>query len=428
MTRLTRQILVLTLGLGFLSEAFAQTTTTTTSTAGTGTCSGTVNGKTISGKTMLSLGSEPVQLNVGPAGEQSVGCSGASDSIDIVQQNLGTAFGLAECQCQGRGLKMRVVLDSPVAQDGQAFNASMYVGPDNCSDQTERTRSGTTCEQVTSSNPANNWTFKLDANSFRSVAPIDVSLPAELLTKRQGGMPCDTQGPQNVTAQVLLGPDASPATCKLALMVDTQGPAAPSLNEVGGGNGALTAHWSVAEGTAGILFYQLLCRKKSDPTKPVMSEAFLAETRHYFSACIDGVLYRRPYNASNTNSIEEHKELAVPPEPGKFLVDPHFICSDRIVATTTDLSQRISGLENGEAYEVMVVAIDAYGNAKPSNVVVGTPMATKGVFDDACQSESNCPTGFGCSSSGRKGSGSVPFAAGALILAWGLARRRRTRS
>ena len=126
MTQVTRQILVLSLGMLLPSWALAQTTgsttTTTSSTAGNGSCSGTVNGKTISGRTMLSLGGVPVELNTGPAGPQSVGCGASSDSIDIVQQNIGTAFGKAECQCHGRGLKMRVIAYDPFLSPERAID------------------------------------------------------------------------------------------------------------------------------------------------------------------------------------------------------------------------------------------------------------------------------------------------------------------
>ena len=122
----------------------------------------------------------------------------------------------------------------------------------------------------------------------------------------------------------------------------------------------------------------MLCRSKNTPNVPVMSDEFRSSTPYYFSACIDGMLYRRPLNSGNTNTTEERPGFGTMPAAGKFLVDPRFICSDRVTATTTDLSARIAGLNNGEEYEVMVVSIDSYGNATESAVVVGTPQPTKG--------------------------------------------------
>jgi len=403
MTRWTKQLLVFALVASGPQRALADGTTTT----GSGTCSGMVNSKAISGKTMLSLGGE------------------------LVTQNQGVVFGRAECECRSRDIKMRVLLDQPVAQDGQQFSSSMYVGQDNCSEQTPRTTSGALCEQITATNPQDNGGFSLEPNAFRSVSPIDIVLPAEALTKPKPvgstswDYKCDTGGPQNVTAQVLLGPDSGPATCKLPLSVNTQGPTAPSLDAVGSGSGALTARWSVQTGTSGIQYYQVLCRSVKAPTVPVMSEEFRSSTPYFFSACIDGKLYRRPLNASNTNTTEDRPGRGETSVAGKFLVDPRFICSERITATTTDLSARISGLNNGEDYEVMVVSIDNYGNASPSAVMIGTPQPTKGVLDDICQQEADCPAGFGCSASGRLPAPSLllSLSAGGLIL--GLLRRRK---
>ncbi len=403
MTRWTKQLLVFALVASSPLPTFADGTTTT----GSGTCSGMVNGKAISGKTMMSLGGE------------------------LVTQNQGVVFGRAECECRSRALRMRVLLDQAVAQDGQTFSTSMYVGQDNCSDQTPRTTSGAQCEQITAANPPGNGDFSIEPGAFRTVSPIDLLLPAEAVVKPKPvgstswDYKCDTGGPQNVTAQVLLGPDSGPATCKLPLSVNTQGPTAPSLNSVGSGSGALTARWSVQTGTSGIQYYQVLCRSVKTPSVPVMSEAFLSSTPYFFSACIDGKLYRRPLNASNTNTTEDRPGFGEKPTAGTFLVDPRFICSERITATTTDLSARITGLNNGEDYEVMVVSIDNYGNASPSAVMVGTPQPTKGVLDDICQQEADCPAGFGCSASGRMPAPSLLLALSAVGLLWGLLRRGR---
>ena len=75
----------------------------------------------------------------------------------------------------------------------------------------------------------------------------------------------------------------------------------------------------------------------------------------------------------------------------------------------------------------MVVAIDGYGNATESAVVIGTPQPSKGFLDDVCTTEANCQTGFGCSALGASASPSslLPFAAFVVLL--GRSRRRRAR-
>ncbi len=351
--------------------------------------------------------------------------------MELVTQNQGAVFGRAECECHSRDLRLRVILDQPAAQDGQAFSTAMWVGQDNCSDQTQHTTNGAQCEQISSSSPPGNSGFKLEADSFRMVASVDISLPGEALTRPKPvgssswDYQCDAVVQQNVTAQVLLGPDSAPATCKLPLTVNTQGPPAPSLDTVGSGNNALSVRWSVPASTSGIQYYQVLCRSTKTPDVPVMSDEFRSSTPYYFSACIDGTLYRRPLNSGNTNTTEDRKGFGATSGADTFLVDPRFICSDRVTATTTDLSARIAGLNNGEDYEVMVVSIDAYGNATGSAVVIGTPQPTKGVLDDLCMTDASCPAGFGCSTLGGMPSPSTLLPVGAFVLLLGLSRRRR---
>lgn len=405
MTRLTRQILVFTLGLGVPSWAAADQPMT-----GSGTCTGMVDGVAIAGTTSMWIKDAPVDLS------------------------KGHPFGKAECECHSRDVQMRVVMQTTVSQVGALPQIAMWTGDDVCSDSARRVP-GARCEQITTNNPPGNSQFKLDASSFRQTVPIDIGLPGEAITTPQS-LPasmtptysCDTGGPQNYTVQVLLGPSGpSPATCKLPLAVNTRGPTAPTLDTVGSGNSALTVRWSVPTGTTDAQYYQVLCRSKNSPNTPVMSEDFLSATPYYFSACIDGVLYRRPLNSANTNTTEARPGLGATPVAGKFLVDPRFICSDRITATTTDLSARIEGLNNGEDYEVMVVAIDGYGNATESAVVIGTPQPTKGLLDDVCTNEANCPTGFGCSALGASASPSSLLPVATFVLLLGRSRRRRAR-
>jgi hypothetical protein len=90
---------------------------------------------------------------------------------------------------------------------------------------------------------------------------------------------------------------------------------------------------------------------------------------------------------------------------GDFPMDPRFICSGRIMPMTNNLSTRLDGLINNEVYEVMVVAIDTYGNPKPSMMMEGTPLVTQNPIEAFCDPQGNCPTGFGCSVTGA-GTGS----------------------
>jgi hypothetical protein len=45
----------------------------------------------------------------------------------------------------------------------------MYIGQDNCSDQTQRTTTGALCEKITNANPPGNESFQLDLAKFKSI-------------------------------------------------------------------------------------------------------------------------------------------------------------------------------------------------------------------------------------------------------------------
>jgi hypothetical protein len=178
------------------------------------------------------------------------------------------------------------------------------------------------------------------------------------------------------------------------------------------GDGGLTINWSVPVGTSGIDSYQVLCRKQSAPTQPAMAADFLQNTHYYFSACINKHMYRRTIGGLN-NGNDPATTTDVPISGTNFPLDPRLRCSDRIMATTTQLSARLTGLANQEPYDVMVVAIDTFGNPTGSTVVTATPQPNASPLNEYCDG-GKCP-GFGC----QAGRG-VPTAAGAGMGAAGL--------
>lgn len=347
-----------------------------TSTTGSGTCSGSIDNKMIAGTTSISIGTGD-ELTLVPAAQ------------------AGAIFSRAECECRSRDVFMHIVLTSP-APVASNFGLGMYIGDADCAKLSYRNSTSPSCD--TASMPSD--------QSFRRTAPFDVSLPSEVVTlprpKSQDPMTwmyscADTNGPQQRTATITLGPDSdAPATCTLPLAVNTRPPTADvTINNITSGNGALSVSWSVPENTVGIDSYQVLCRKKSDPKTPVRDEGFLTSQRYWFSSCLDGVLYRRPVPGRDKNMRVESKGHTTS-QMLDFPLDPRFICSGRIMATTNSLNTRIDGLVNQEIYQVMVVAIDTYGNAKPSPLMEGTPLVTQNPLESFCDEQGNCPTGFGC--------------------------------
>lgn len=345
-----------------LPAAHAQTTMT-----GIGTCSGMtmINGRSLVGTTQLYVGDNVDQKN------------GA-----LIPASLGGAiFNQAECQCQSRDIRMHVILTTPAGQ-GTPPGTKMFIGVSGCEDTTMQSTG--VCDEISSQHPLNNTSWSINGAAFQNISPFDITIPPEVVTspqtKANGPMwdytKCSTGGAQSNTITVTVGPDAMPNVCTLPVTVNTQGPTAPGGVGARSGDGALTLNWSVPAGTSGIDSYQVLCRRVKDRNHAAMSDEFLNDTRYYFSSCINKHLFRRTLVGLNTNSDPAtDRELPATASPD-FPLDPRLRCSDRILAATTQLETRISGLTNKEDYELVVLAIDASGNATPSEVVTGRPEPT----------------------------------------------------
>jgi hypothetical protein len=59
-------------------------------------------------------------------------------------------------------------------------------------------------------------------------------------------------------------------------------------------------------------------------------------------------------------------------------LDPAYICSNQLNPSQT--STRIGGLVNGQVYHFLVLSVDAYGNATPSDLITGSPQPTEDLW------------------------------------------------
>lgn len=343
------------------------------------------------------------------------------DDITILGGS-GSPFGRAECECRSRDIMMRIQLSTPIPQAlGASVAATSWMGVADCSQPTNRTQTNTQCEQVSKNSPPGSTT-EVESSAFTTVGQFYVSIPAESLINPKPinaagawNYVCDpdymmgtgdiNKSPgannQSRTAYVVVGDNQSTANCNVPLVVNMSPPQAPTDIQVGSGDGALSVSWSIPQGAGNIENYQLLCRRKSDKAA-VMSPEFLSGTLHWFSACVNGTLFRRPMPGVMQNKTVEPPTGVIPPPPSMAPVDdfpvrPEFICSDRVAANGSTLSQRIEGLENGIEYEVRVVSIDYFGNPSPSEIAIGLPLPTLSPLSQFCEANGgSCPTGFGC--------------------------------
>lgn len=373
---------VFSLALGMALSATAQAQTTT---YGVGSCMGSYLNQTLGGSTQIYVG-DP---------------SDSQKGAFIPTTYSGSVFNKAECQCKSQDIYMHFLLNSPLGSVATDPGTAMYIGISGC--ENSATRMTSVCDTV-STNPS--------GDKFKSRNPFDARIQPEVVTNPKsatGYTECKTGGPQSYTITVTVGPDSMPAVCTLPVVVNTEGPVAPDGLTASQGDSGLTLNWSVPEGTSGIKWYQVLCRKQAQKNQPAMSQEFLDKTPTYFSACIGNQLYRQKLGDLNTEPVR----TAEPAFSNDFIADPRLRCSDKISPGTSQMSTRLSGLENGTTYEVMVVSIDTFGNPTPSAVVTGTPQANLSPLGDYCEGD-QCP-GFGC----QAGRG-VPSAAGAGMAAAGL--------
>ncbi len=392
------------LGLGLMPAAHAE------STYGIGTCTAS---SSMTG-TAVNLAGD-TQLKIGDT---------------LIPQTAGSAvFNEAECECASRDIKMYFNLKTGTGTGVTAPVAEMYIGEAACDEYSMR--STRVCDQVTKTSVPNNDTWALNGMSFQTVGMFDVVIPPEAVTNPKPaagvGYTCQTAGITNATITVTVGPPMAPAVCSMPVAVNTVGPVAPQNVTITTGDGGLGVSWNVPMGTGGIENYQVLCRKHSAPDQIPMAAEFLEKTQYYFSSCINKHLYRRrPGNLTIKNDAAT-AIAGIPIRTNDFPLDPRLRCSDRVPASGTTPSVRLSGLSNGETYDVMVVSIDPYGNASGSTVISATPQANVGPLTDYCDNQ-GCP-GFGC----QTGRGvPTPGGAGAAVagLALGLLavmrRARRT--
>ncbi len=398
-----------------LAPAQAQTMSTDS-----GTCEGMVGMQTIAGKTFVSVDQLPI---TGMAGY---------------------VYNRAECECKTRDLGMRIEMSMPIPMGASGVGAELWVGAADCTAATTRQQTGTLCEKAST---------PITLSSFMSIGTIDLTIPSETIPNPKPvnwmstdpmvptyPYSCDVNGTSTRTFFVLLGDlTSSPATCKLPLAIDTTPPAAPKNVSAANGDGAVTVFWEAPTGdnTQDIDSYQVLCRRKDQPTVPVKSTDFRQSVRYYYSTCINGSMYRRPPPTQTANK-PAYPDKGIPEAvAGVFSLHPAFICSDRVQvgAGGTSFNARITELENGVPYEFLVVAIDKSGNpSTPSQqqILAATPAPVVNPLSQFCQTEQDCPAGFGCAmADGRRRplaetSALAMLGLGSALIAWRSSRRRKS--
>jgi hypothetical protein len=335
-------------------------------------------------------------------------------------------FGQAECQCASTDLRLQIFLGPPSGMalpSGMTGTAEVWVGT-GCDNYTARTQVGqTVCEKIGT----------LDINQFTLGGTSDgnIEIPLNGAAVNSPITHACTQAAASNSVYVFLytSPSMPFATCTLQLNQQNQGPGAPASASASSGDSAVTVSWLPPNSTmTQPSFFQLLCADEHGNPLPGQP----GSNAQQYSTCLPSGLKRRPLPTSGsigtgtgtddggTTTADLGTASApltgtslpsAPPSPSPAAtddggvdlgaadmavggqmptttslpapftnLDPALICSAGLLVSGTSYSQRIAGLTNGQTYQFVVLSIDRYGNATPSELLTATPQPVEDLY------------------------------------------------
>jgi hypothetical protein len=343
------------------------------------------------------------------------------------------SFGKAECDCDTTDVVMRIQL-SMCLPTGSQGNPTLWVGSSACSNYTTRTTTNQTqCQQFTATN-VSAQSFNAAGGNCSTTTFFDVEIPARALFSPTVGN-CDVLQASNQVF-IFIGPDQTMpiATCTLPLTEQGSGPTAAINTSAASGDGAVTVNWSAPPvGSVSQPYaFQVLCA--DDAGNPIKSPP---DDAAYSSCQADGIHRNQTLFGASSVSTGSASDGGVATDgglssasfglrgagaaspavtddmgtddmgtddmgtddmaPGTTLnsgirptvtglpapftnLDPRFACTGQILSNAQDYSSRIKGLTNNAKYHFVVLAIDLFGNATPTDVFDGTPRPVDNLY------------------------------------------------
>jgi hypothetical protein len=379
-----------------------------TGTTGTGTCTGQITG------------------TVGLAEPKSDG-----SFVSVSSAFVPTAFGRAECECSKTAgnpdlnLEIRLTKALPLGTTG---SVEIWVGNNSCSMYSTRsTTNQTQCQRIFPAVGAPAVDFQDFTTGSNANGLFHFPISADALASPNMGV-CDptqnSKASNEIFVFVITNDPTMPAgTCTLPLTEQNQGPQAPANAGASAGDGAVSVTWSPpAPGSFVPSFFQVLCA--DDCGNPIKSKP----STPAYSVCNNGVLQRRDMISGSSSTttgnadggvsnadlgtasvpLEGESLPTAPAEPNAASpiadcnvdagaplgdggtsawsdnlgplasLDPAYLCTGQLSPSSS--SARISGLNNFQTYHFVVVGIDQYGNASPSNLVTAKPQPTEDLY------------------------------------------------
>lgn len=402
--------LVLALPCGL--RAHAQTKT---GTQPVGTCTGTVT------------------ASIGFAAYQH---QGDATLTTVSQTYAPQMFGRAECDCNTNDVAASIQISAALPA-GTVTTVTGWVGSGCEVYATRVNTSAVQCRQFMS-DVLTSTAF--NAGSGYTVSnPLNVPIPARALFDPASGS-CDTNRTNKI--YIFIGTDqtAPGATCTVSVGQQATGASAAYQPSTESGEGAVSVNWSVAPvGTVGYVtpaFFQVLCAdedgnpllntdgepgtsRASDSAYSTCTDSGIQRRQQIFGASgisgtTDGGTTSADMTVASTSfglqqsgagpSASPHADQDMGtdmagvdmsgttftsqprvtdyPALGPFRsLDPKFICTPYRDAALTNFSERIDHLENNKKYQFVILAIDAYGNAVPSDLMIETPKPVDDLYN-----------------------------------------------
>ena len=278
-------------------------------------------------------------------------------------------FNLAHCQCDTPGtnpgtnfhettfsylLKLEGANGMPVNRP-----LEIWVGS-SCMTDTARPPSMTaTCHRIDSAGLTS-------VDQLTSPGNVRPEIPIfDLMTPTPGAGTC-LEAPQSSTLWALVDTNMNNIPDYFAqqqITTDSQPPPLPTEFRAAGGDGSIVISWKPPSDASDIYRYQALCARADDKSPGKTTD--LPQRQYQTASTLCG-LPPTVNLGTGTDIPAGATDMGTPLKASDLPValtslDPTFLCGDEPSATATSL--RITGLENGVAYQVVLLAIDKFQNA-----------------------------------------------------------------
>lgn len=377
---------------------------------------GTARAQTSTGSCMGMDNSDTLAGTVGLAVPNSNG-NGTFESVQAAA--IPYVFDNAECVCppdSSQQINLEIQLTQSFSNAATPGTVEVWVGS-GCDNYTTRTTAGQNiCEKLTTGLPS----FQDFTTASNAGLLIHIPIPGNALASPVLHTCSQTTVSNSIYVFIYTNASMPFASCTLSGITEqNQGPTPVSGISAGPGDGAVTLRWTAPTQTSlSPTSYQVLCA--DDCGNPIKSSPNTPQ----YSTCVNGVLKRRTIPTGGTTptsgtdagvTTDDAGTSLIPPadnattgveprfEPADITacaadmgpntifsnpdmgnagpladLDPKFACSSMIGATSN--TARITGLTNNHPYHFVVLAIDNFGNATPSEAVVATPQPTEDLY------------------------------------------------